>query len=113
MIDYIFYTHNHFHRTGYLELPAKETMDEFGRYLPSRWYPSDHFALMAELEYTAPVPTTPVSRHTAVPTRPPPVEMPVTTTTGVQHTITSHLSRSHRVDLGSAWRRSSSRQGIP
>jgi hypothetical protein len=49
VIDYIFFQRGAFTVTHTLEVPSMETLRPKGMVIPSRWYPSDHFAIAARL----------------------------------------------------------------
>lgn len=52
-IDYIFHKGLKVHRT--LLLPSAEYLKNYGMNIPSRYYPSDHFALVAEMKFSTEV----------------------------------------------------------
>ena len=49
LLDYVWYEHDHLKVTGFLPYPGK---DDLQGYLPSGQYPSDHLAVVADLEFT-------------------------------------------------------------
>jgi endonuclease/exonuclease/phosphatase family metal-dependent hydrolase len=52
VIDYIFAAGDAFAVTQTLAIPSEEALREQGMVIPSRWYPSDHFAIAARLKIT-------------------------------------------------------------